>query len=141
MAEENEYLVRGALLYCINGTHPRRINLPICHGSYIKGHPLLHKNDCKMGENISYFGVCESETPPEGAEEIRLAGYVPEGRTEEVEDVQGLKCIPDILGEWRGVKTKTNIIGDFPELTMESYLICNCGGIIQPVTSGQEYEE
>ena len=43
MAEENEYLVRGALLYCTNGTHPRRINLPICHGSYIKGHPLLHK--------------------------------------------------------------------------------------------------
>ena len=124
MAEENEYLVRGALLYCTNGTHPRRINLPICHGSYIKGHPLLHKNDCKIGENISYFVVCESETPPE-----------------EVEDVQGLKCIPDILGEWRGVKTKTNIIGDFPALAMESYLICNCGGIIQPVTSGQEYEE
>ena len=47
MAEENEYLVRGALLYCTNGTHPRRINLPICHGSYIKGHPLLHKNGRK----------------------------------------------------------------------------------------------
>lgn len=58
-----------------------------------------------------------------------------------MEDVQGLKCIPDILEEWRGVKTKTNIAGDFPALTMESYLICNCGGIIQPVTSGQEYEE
>lgn len=75
------------------------------------------------------------------AEEIRLAGYVPEGKKEEVEDVQGLECTPDIIGEWRGIKKRTNVAGDFPALTMESYLICSCGGIIQPVTSGQEYKE
>lgn len=138
---EIEYLVRGAQLYCDKGSHPRRINLPKSHGVYLNENALIRKNDCKGETNISFFGICSSETPPDGAEEILLAGYVPEGANEEASDVQGLRCTPDIIGMWRNVKSDTEITGSFPAVTTASYLICNCGGIIQPLSSGQEYED
>ena len=34
-------LVRGAELYCNCGTHKRRLNLPICHGVYTNGKPMM----------------------------------------------------------------------------------------------------
>lgn len=141
MGDKPEYLVRGALLCCDKGSHPRRLNLPKAHGIYAMGHPLIHKDDSITEENISYFGICNSSTPPEGAEEIRLAGYIPEGEEVTAEDVQGLKCKPDIIDGWHGINEKANISGDFPAVTTESYLICACGGLIQPYTSGQDYEE
>lgn len=135
MADETSrgaYLVRGAMLCCRQGTHPRRLNLPQSYGVYAYEHPQITNDDCTP-ENIPYFGVCCSETPPEGAEVVRLAGYVPEGSTEQAEDVQGLKCTPDIIGKWNNPYGKA--------VTMDSYLICACGGIIEPKTSGEEYED
>ena len=105
--EDKEYLVRGALLRCSKGSHPRRLNLPTSHGVYSKEHPIIRKDDYKE-ENISHFGVCQSSTPPEG-------------------------CIPNITGEWSTVNGQA--------VTMDSYLVCNCMGTIEPLTSGQEYED
>ncbi len=130
--DKKEYLVRGALLHCREGSHPRRLNLPKSHGSYIYEQPQITDEDCTE-KNISCFGICGSSTPPKGAETVRFAGYVPEGSNETAEDVQGKKCIPDIIGKWR------NPHGHAP--TMDSYLICACGGTIEPCTSGQEYED
>lgn len=139
--KEKEYVVRGALIACTMGTHPRRLNLRKSNGSYVKNHPLICKEDCKVEENISFFGVCKSGTPPAGAKEIRLEGYVPEGETKSGGCVQGIRCCPDILEEWKCTQDKVCISGELPIVTMDSYLVCSCGGIIEPKTSGQEYEE
>lgn len=129
---EKVYLVRGALLVCDCSTHPRRLNMPKSHGMYVDNHPIAIDTDC-VEENISYFGVCQSKTPPKGVETVRLAGYVMEGATGNAEPVQGPKCKPDIVGKWCQPYGQS--------LTSESYLVCNCGGVIYPITSGQEYQD
>ncbi|BCJ92611.1 hypothetical protein acsn021_01800 [Anaerocolumna cellulosilytica] len=142
MAEEEEsYLVRGAMLYCNCGSHPRRLNLPKCHGVYVLNHPVIREDDCEPGKNISYFGVCLGETPPAGAEEILLDQYVPEGETGTGEEIQGPRCAPDIIGKWRSTNEATCVSGDGTAVTTNSYLVCRCGGLIQPITNGHEYEE
>lgn len=140
-SENEEYLVRGALLYCNQGSHPRRLNLPECHGVYVMEHPVIQETDCKAGDNISYFGICNSSTPPENSEEILLDAYVSEGQTSTGQEVQGLRCCPDVVGNWRNCYQPTKLKGEKSAVTTSSYLICNCGGIIQPLTSGQEYEQ
>lgn len=139
-SEKEEYLVRGALLECSKGTHPRRLNLPESHGVYVLGHPVIHEKDCVPEENISYFGVCLSDTPPEGAEEVIIEGYAND-ETGGTEEVQGLRCCPDILSNWKCCHAPTKLTGDEPVATINSYLVCNCKGIISPLTSGQEYED
>lgn len=141
MSEREEYLVRGALLQCDKGSHPRRLNLPQCHGVYAMEHPMIQEKDCVPVDNISYFGVCRAETPPKDAEEILLDAYVPEGEVSTGKEVQGLRCSPDIVGNWRNCHETTKIKGEERAATTASYLVCNCGGIIQPLTSGQEYED
>lgn len=139
--EKEEYLVRGALLYCKKGSHPRRLNLPQCHGIYVMGHPVIQEMDCVPVENISYFGVCQADTPPEGAEEVLMDVYVPQGEESTGEEIQGPRCSPDIVGKWRSIHAPTKIKGEEQAVTTQSYLVCNCGGIIEPLTSGQEYED
>lgn len=142
MADENqEYLVRGAMLYCTKGSHPRKLNLPQCHGFYVNGHPVIRDTDCVPVENISYFGVCQANTPPDGAEEILLDVYVPEGEESTGEEIQGLRCCPNINGKWRNLHMPTKIKGEEHAVTTNSYLACSCGGLISPLTSGQEYED
>lgn len=151
-----EYLVRGAKLVCNCGSHKRMLNLPECHGVYIGENPMVHENDCVQGinrqGNISWFGICRSERCQELpgqkvcyelTEENSADGTV--GETE-----PGKKCQPIIVGVWQDVYEKTKIVdcwdgeGEDEEelcsLTTGSFLVCNYGGIIQPVTSGQEYE-
>lgn len=130
--DEKEYLVRGALLKCRKGSHPRRLNLPEAHGVFVDEHPQVFDEDC-TNKHISCFGVCNSGTPPKGAKIVRFAGYAPEGSGGAAEDVQGKECTPDIIGQWKSPYGEA--------VTMDSYLICACGGIIEPLTSGQEYED
>jgi hypothetical protein len=139
---EVEYAVRGAMVYCNKGTHPRRLNLPQCHGVYTLGKPMIQDTDCMAVTNISYFGVCMSASPPKDTEQVVLAGYVKEGGFPSfVKDVQGLKCNPEIIGKWKCGNKKANITGEFASVTTNSYLVCACGGLIQFQTSGQEFEE
>ncbi|RDY32219.1 DUF4280 domain-containing protein [Lachnotalea glycerini] len=134
-----EYLVRGALLSCQCGSHPRRLNLPKCHGIYYGEHPMMGEMDCIIEENISYFGVCSSSTPPANAETITLAAYSENVESGEV--VEGFICCPNIIGTWRNPHDTSQISKGEAAITTDSYLICSCGGLIQPMTSGQEYEE
>lgn len=137
---ELEYLVRGALLHCDCGTHPRRLNLPVCHGFYIQECPVIWEGDCKVGENISYFGICTSSTPPTETEQVILEAYTSSGGIKGT-DLKGFKCCPTILGIWRDTKKDTILGTESTTVTTDSFLICQNGGIISPLTSGQEYKD
>lgn len=142
--EHNEYLVRGAELQCSCGSHNRKLNLSPCHGVYIKGHPVVHELDCIPGNgfNIPWFGICEKD-------DLRTATIILTGKNGE--ELRGLQCNPVIVGIWMDsfdgtkIKDNGNKMTDDPEnpvgcntLTVGSFLVCQHGGIISPVNSGQE---
>jgi len=129
---QKQYLVRGALLNCDKGTHPRRLNLPVSHGSYVAEKPMISQSDCGT-QNISYFGVCTGATPPKDAESVSLIAYGEENAQADVKKVNGPKCCPDIVGQWNAIHGGV--------VTTDSYLVCACGGLITPHTSGQEYND
>lgn len=131
-----EYLVRGALLACDCGTHARKLNLLQSHGIYINDKAQILESDCVVEENISYFGICHAETKPKGAENITLVKYGEAGK--DGATVAGCKCRPEIIGKWRGCMEKNLLQGDEKTVTTDSFLICRCGGLIQPLSSGQE---
>jgi len=113
---DQEYLVRGACLECSCGSHPRKLNLPKCHGVYITGHPMIHQFDSVPIENIAPFGMCSILQAP---------------------------CVPATLAGWVNVHERTLIRDNdsrtpYPSVTTDSFLICAVGGIIEPLNSGQE---
>lgn len=133
-----EYLVRGALLKCDQGSHARKLNLPQSHGIYIYENAQIRESDCKVDENISYFGVCFSKAPPAGAETVTLVKYGEAGKGGAT--VTGCKCCPEIIGKWRDCLEQLSISQTDRSVTTDSYLICRHGGMIQPLSSGQEVE-
>lgn len=54
----------------------------------------------------------------------------------------GKKCIPDIvLDKWKGCDTN-NLINGKPSVIMTSFMVCDyAGGIITPITDGQEIKD
>jgi hypothetical protein len=59
------------------------------------------------------------------------------------ENVKGSLCTPMIIGTWLDTKDDTMITDNgsdnkYPAVTTHSFLVCACGGIIEPQTSGQE---
>ena len=127
LKETPQYLVRGAILKCDKGSHMRRIDLRRCHGVYFKKGPVLHIEDCEVGEekNIKSFGMCS----------CTLSEYK-----------------PDILEEWLMGHEHTYIVRNEINLPCESkdllkalpensFLVCSNGGLIEPISFGQEYYE
>ncbi len=57
-AEEDEMVVRGAILSCTHGNRNIRLDACKSHGVYRKGNPVMTCKDCKVGENIYDFGAC-----------------------------------------------------------------------------------
>ena len=113
-----DFLVRGASLRCNLGSHERRLNLPICHGIYIKGAPQIHEADCVVGDdqNISSFGVCSSSLHPANktglfadereqlcGENILLELPDEDGDGESDGNVRGLPCNPVIVDWWQNI--------------------------------------
>ena len=161
------YLVRGANLYCSHGSHVRKLNLPKCHGVYITREPMVHELDCIPGDtnNISTFGICEADgikalTPKPPTLTLKLAVYDDFGNKKETDEdlgnITGTACMPMIAGgKWLNTYDKSRIVdngdkdpGDkdkdnndpgkgYPAVTTESFLICTCGGIIEPISCGQ----
>lgn len=43
----------------------------------------------------------------------------------------GCPCVPSLIGKWQCLKGNA--------VTTDSYLVCACGGLIQPESSGQEF--
>ena len=165
-----QYLVRGANLHCTYGSHNRKLNLPKCHGVYITGQPVPHKLDSVPGDtqNISTFGVCDSPginnlRPRPPTVTLKRVQYDQNGDPVETEEdlgnVRGPACTPMIAEHWLNTYDDTRVVdnGDkdpfdkrkdhddpskgYPALTTESFLICICGGFIQPLSSGQIYDD
>ena len=160
------YLVRGAELYCSCGTHKRKLNLPICHGVYTNGKPMMHEEDCEVGDdkNIPSFGICQSEENPVNKSWFAKAGgkikdfFTGEEdtddaekiilKTEDGQNVKGYPCTPCIVGTWKDAYETEKIVRNHTDgtdegdrlcaLTQRSFLVCAYGGLIEPVTSGQE---
>ena len=143
------YVVRGALLKCRHGSHCRRMNLPQCHGVYTLKKPLVFKKDCKGGTegaeyNITTFGVCSSPSNPTGGSEKKKkeAPRGPDGSftgEEASGTVTGTPCIPQIIGEWEGTQMDAHIGPEGEEaLITSSFLVCQYGGLIEIIRSGQE---
>lgn len=121
------YVVRGAKMKCNKGTNAKRINLPISHGSYSNGNPIMNESDNVVGENISCFGICKGDCP--STENITLTKK--NGKT-----ITGKTCQVKILKEWMNTKEDTLVDGE-PALTTDSILICAYGGQIKFITDGQ----
>ncbi len=158
------YLVMGAVLRCSCGSHARRLNLPLDHGVYMRGLPMIHEEDCLAGEgcNITAFGVCSSEGHPanvpfwekicgkyiEDAELRDTAGHKILLQVEDGRNVRGYPCIPCIAGCWRDVNRTYKIVRNntaglreedkLSAVTTGSFLVCAYGGLIEPVSSGQD---
>lgn len=133
MAEENKYyVVRGAKMKCKCGSHKRKINLPVSHGSYVDEKPMMNEDDNKAVVNVTYFGVCKSGSNP-SSQIVNLVGE--DGAT-----ITGKLCCPKIIGKWMKTKEKTKVEGK-PPLTTESQLVCGFDGLITFVTNGQEDKE
>ncbi|MFI3212247.1 MAG: DUF4280 domain-containing protein [Eubacteriales bacterium] len=159
----DQYVVRGALLECDMGSHQRRIHLPLSRYNFMKINLNDNSSEVEFDEimcandfeaevigkslhevNIPFFGKC-SGTPVQNIVE----GYKKRAKVVFVDNtfkadpnyssgvIRGNRCIPVIVGGWQNVHDKTKIV-DSPALTTNSFLICNCGGIIRVVRSGQE---
>ena len=147
------YLVRGAVLRCTCGSHKRKLNLPICHGVYATVHPMVHELDCEVGDdkNIPTFGVCDSPKNPQDkfmGETVLLVS-----EEDPSKNVKGCPCTPVIVGgRWLNPHPTTKIAENnaaarwmnpvkriyHSALTTDSFLVCAYGGLIEPLTSGQE---
>lgn len=55
-----QYLVRGAILQCSEGTNIRAINMPKSHGWYFFEKPLMIKTD-NVGEGNSYYNIVNNQ--------------------------------------------------------------------------------
>ena len=113
-----DYLVDGAGLVCVNGTGVKKLCVKKKRG--YKGNEKEKANctDCRAGKNIPYFDSCKKN------EETHMCeGYMElEGKWENTE---GMSC-------------QTEKINDEEAIKMSSVLVCKKGGLIMPVTSGQE---
>lgn len=167
--EEVRYLVRGAVLECSCGSHKRKLNLPESHGVYIGENPMVNQTDCAVGDyaNIPTFGVCESAGNPcrkslgETLRDGLISSFIPGSGPmitarnemekillvkEDGTNVRGYPCTPCIVSTWQNAHGESQVASDggggsSPALTEQSFLICAYGGLIEPVTSGQENTE
>lgn len=148
MDNVEEICVRGAMMRCKCGTHYRRLNLPVGHGAFENDRPKVNMNDMEVGadKNIPYFGVCKGEGNPGTAETVVLVNDCPRDAfgkkigESDGKNVKGTKCTPMIIGKWQNPHEEC-IVDGASAITPCSYLICQYGGIIEIVDSGQHDEE
>lgn len=128
--------------------------------------PMMHEEDCEVGDdkNIPSFGICQSEENPVNKSWFAKAGdkikdfFTGEEdtddaekiilKTEDGQNVKGYPCTPCIVGTWKDVYESEKILrnnadatseGDkLSALTQRSFLVCAYGGLIEPISSGQE---
>jgi hypothetical protein len=149
------YLTRGATLRCNMGSHARKLNLLEGHGiEFLKmddqyyPHPLVAESEIVLEENICYFGICNSSTPPPDAPTICLKPeQTPQSNQTAKQGssnpIEGKKCIPKILGGW--LDTKDDVVLDVngtnqKVLLMTSCLVCANMGLIEPKDDGMGYK-
>ncbi|MDR1321894.1 MAG: DUF4280 domain-containing protein [Gracilibacteraceae bacterium] len=140
----HEFLVRGAYLRCNFGTHGRRLNLFLSHGVYSYDRPLVNENDCTYGEgkHVTTFGVCGApDCPRSGSVRLFMEEYDPitgYRRPDAGKSMTGCPCQIRLIGKWRDPHKKFTFDGG-RAVTTNSFLCCEFGGVITPITSGQDY--
>lgn len=139
------YVVRGATIYCTCGTHMRKLDMPVSHGSYIRDKAMMNKTDCKVGidQNIPPFGACHSQEK-DGIDIIindpkDLVPFTDEegNPIEPSLPIEGKLCEPKLEEEWLDTQEKTLVDGE-PALAVNSTITCCYGGVIGFMDAGQE---
>ena len=113
--ESTEFLVNGAVLCCSRGSDYSTLN-SADHGVYT---------------DSSETGALAN------TDDKKFDGFVACSKWND-EPLVGKHICRFKLGEWRNVRKSVTINGKYA-LDTNSYLPCKHGGIISPVTSGQEY--
>ncbi len=139
------YVVRGAKIYCTCGSHVRKLDMPVSHGSYIRDKAMMNQTDCKVGieQNIPPFGACFSENKDGIDIQIHDAtGLVPytdeNGNPVEPQlPIEGKLCEPKLPAQWQGAQEDTLVDGQ-PALKADCSITCSYGGTIAFMDSGQE---
>lgn len=139
------YVVRGAKIYCTCGSHVRKLDMPVSHGSYIRGKAMMNEKDCKVGieQNIPPFGACFSENKAGIDIEINdakdLVPYTDEnGNPVEIQlPIEGKLCEPKLAAQWQEAQEDTLVDGQ-PALKVNCSITCSYGGTIAFMDSGQE---
>lgn len=151
-AERQQYhLVRSAMLRCTCGSHCRQLNLRVTHNVFDQwNNPLVNEYDSipivegmkDLKYNIPAFGVCNSvDNTNESI--IFKKDYLRDESGKKISDermkgnVKGPKCIPEILTTWLCPHEGTNIDGGCA-ISLNSYLVCAYGGLIEVLNSGQQ---
>ena len=153
--DQMEYVVRGAPIMCMMGSHSRHLDMYRSHGVYINRKAVAFEGDCIVDENIPYFGHCNSPSCTltetislKLGPVVNAAGVALEEVDERV--FEGIKCVPWFVGKWKNTHFTTLLARDEPPqnfrgrynpyygaLTTASYLVCKHGGLVYPLTSGQ----
>lgn len=113
-----EYLVDGAQLTCVNGVGVSRLTVKKNHGVNEKGRKKANCTDSKAKENIPYFKSCKLNKEThlcEGYMKLAKKWENTVGMSSQMEKVDGQNAI-----------------------TLDSVLLCRRGGLILPITSGQQ---
>jgi len=113
--ESTEFLVNGAVLCCSRGSDYSILN-SADHGVYT--------------DSSETWALANTD-------DKKFDGFVSCSKWNEEPTVDKHSCRFK-LGEWRNVRKSVTINGKYA-LDTNSYLPCKHGGIISPVTSGQEY--
>lgn len=146
-------LVRGAYLKCDCGSHYRMLNLMRDHGVTVKNIPEINVCDAKPGVqnqtdgyNIGWFGHCSA--PSHSLEKVRLKPFTQVDmkgthlQPQENRTAEAYKCEPLFGNEPRWKTAGENLMKfaiDYQLVaTLTSYIICRRGGIVYPVSSGQD---
>ncbi len=109
--DKSSYVTRGAIINCSLGSAPDVLNIPLCHGVYIKGKPQLNIGDSRGVINIKCFGTCSRAVPPP-------------------------VCTPVINVDWSNqIDTKLLVEGK-KALIQNATVSCVHGGIITIATNG-----
>ncbi len=108
-AGNESYVVRGAKTRCSQGSEPSRLNLPQCHGVYLREKPQLNIMDFQPMINIRPFGYCRAQNGP---------------------------CTPVVLGPWQLGKDNV-LIDEQNALLNKSINFCARGGEITITDDGQ----
>lgn len=128
---------------CLVGDGQNITAFGICQSS---GHPS--KKPWWVKAATIFMNCLVPNAPQEESEKIILETVDDEGNV--TGNVKGYACTPCIVGNWKDVhKTqkiaRNNTDGTAEEdklsaITLESFLVCAYGGLIQPVDSGQDAE-
>lgn len=113
--ESTEFLVNGAVLHCSHGNYYSTLN-SADHGVY---------TDISETQALANTG------------DKKFNGFVSCVKWDEEPFLVKHSCRCEI-GEWQNVRKNISINGKYA-LDTNSYLVCKHGGLISPVTSGQEY--